>query len=822
MKKRIIFLVCFMLILLFPGCVFALTIDSVNLTPELDFTRFAPYNVTANITNTSVLNSVQVNISGINGEGCVFWDFYVNGSCASEILNFEMNYSASEGLWKKTNIFPDYIYPEIFFAPSEIAWYNEPSEIETWRRNYHLFNFTNSFEMVENMSFWIEFNALATNDRNSNQLFVYVVGNGSNQIDLDYFESDWRNKENTELVATFSRDDVFHHHHGGNDTDPGNSSHKLVTLSTNSDGTIGSKGLNLSEFFWVVLYQDSVNINRGWNLRYQDSSLCENQNAWFIGDRSGGGTWNTPLWQNGCPDVHIHIARDNNETRDGINITVIVSNETDTDLFSEAFYFGEITNLPPTPTSFITPVVGGVYNDSINITWNPSSDPNNDVITYNISLLNSSGGFNQTLNVTEELFFFWDLANISDGKYGLRIEICDQEALCVNSTLGGNFTIERVEDLDSLLEISIVSNNSRSYNLARAGDLVNLRFVSTGNLNNPSVEFFSGGHPVNNNVTLINDSIEYNATYIVNSSDSDGEKTFIISADNLNQTYTYSTDGSIVLVDNSGPTISLISPVNNSFILSNSINFTFNVTDLIAIDYCNLTLNGEFKGSLQNASRNSTNGIFVSSLSPGFYNWTIYCVDYIENEGTSEVLTFEIFEEEELVEEETTSRFSGYVPQMYYSDEKLPTEGNNFELRFNDKIKFTVRKTNHTLTMMQFNATHARVKIESEPMIVWLEKDVLYEFDLDNDSEMDVRVRYDGRDNFNRAKVFIQEIVYASEEESLITGEVVGDVEEDERFNWAFWLMLLLLILIVVGVVWYMVGISIRGKNLIKRTIKNR
>jgi hypothetical protein len=74
-----------------------------------------------------------------------------------------------------------------------------------------------------------------------------------------------------------------------------------------------------------------------------------------------------------------------------------------------------------------------------------------------------------------------------------------------------------------------------------------------------------------------------------------------------------------------------------------------------------------------------------------------------------------------------------------------------------DKIRFVARLKNHTLTLNQFNSTAARVLIQSNPINAYLQKGVLYEFDLNNDSIKEVRVRYGGM-NGTKAMMFIQEI----------------------------------------------------------------
>jgi predicted nucleic acid-binding Zn ribbon protein len=117
----------------------------------------------------------------------------------------------------------------------------------------------------------------------------------------------------------------------------------------------------------------------------------------------------------------------------------------------------------------------------------------------------------------------------------------------------------------------------------------------------------------------------------------------------------------------------------------------------------------------------------------------------------------------------------GYAPQTYYTDEFFQSKGNNFRLRYNDKINFVVNFTNHTLTINNFNSTIARVSIQSKPITAYLEKGILYEFDLNNNSVKDVRVRYDGMNN-TKAMIFIREIVHPKDNN-------IKSENEQESFN---------------------------------------
>lgn len=151
------------------------------------------------------------------------------------------------------------------------------------------------------------------------------------------------------------------------------------------------------------------------------------------------------------------------------------------------------------------------------------------------------------------------------------------------------------------------------------------------------------------------------------------------------------------------------------------------------------------------------------NLGLGNYTWDVSCTDNLGLIGTSETRSFTVNGQttEELSEANSAAQqtsSSGYAPQTYFGDNNLPRGGNNFNLRYHDRINFTVNFTNHTLTLNQFNSTTAEVLIQSEPIIAYLQKGVLYEFDVNKDGITDTMIRYDGPDR-NLARIFIQEIL---------------------------------------------------------------
>ncbi|MGD9129248.1 MAG: fibronectin type III domain-containing protein [Candidatus Woesebacteria bacterium] len=513
------------------------SISNITISPDLDISLFSPYTISADISNYSESDPVTIEINGINGDGGSNWDYYVDGTIASETLSFDMSF-VSGNTWQKTNIYPDYIYPEIFFAPSSITWNNTPSNIVIRRNNYHLLHFANSFSMVNEMSFWIEVNAIVK-AANSADLQVYLVKKDKS---ISFFQSDWRNSDDVELVGTISRDVDFHHQHTAN------SSHHLISLATNADGTIGSKSLDISDDFWIILYNTSPNNNRAWDLRYHGTSLCNNDNRWYMGDQI---RWLTTT-QAGCPDVHIHIARRPDGTIDGVEASITAGETTTT----EEFYFADLPNLAPNSTSFTYPL-GGTFEGNIEITWDPASDANGDSLTYNLYLLDSDGSVLSTLDTDLDVTnYTFDSTSVSDGTYGLKGSVCDDaiEPLCTDFFSENNFTVDNTDPIQTLSSIILSSNNADN-TLAITGNTVTITFVATGTISTPTVSIYSGGDEVNNSITTVNPSANnWTSSYQVDSSDTNGYVVFNISSPNLGAEYSETTDESYVVVNNPTPT----------------------------------------------------------------------------------------------------------------------------------------------------------------------------------------------------------------------------------------------------------------------------
>ncbi len=537
------FLLLFFLVLLI-GNVYAITINEITITPDLDISYFGRYQIDANITEYSG-NDVNLLVSAINGDGGTCWDYFVDGTCSSETPStYSMDYNETTGFWHYDRVYPDTIYPEIIFIDSPTNWNNAPSWVNLWRQNYHIFKMYNSFEMDSNMNLWIEFNTEPVSTNNSGDLFVYVVGAG---VPLSYFTSDWRDDSNTQLVGTISRNTAFNHDHTPSTHYV---RHHLIPITANPDGTIGTNHVNISDGnFYIVLYQDSTATNRGWNLAYKPTSLCDNTDNWFTANRTGG-NWNLPIHRSGCSDAHIHFAR--RETyNDGVNLEVTAVDGEDITTLDVNYYFAELPNLAPNETSFITPIPLATYDtNSIELSWNPATDPNNDDLTYDINYMDSDGNIFVIDNNFTDTNISWDVSALEDGNYLILGSVCDTEPLCTDFNLSDYFYINRSEPIYSLSTITIASNYFYT-DYAKVGSQINLSFISTGTLSEDlNVIFYANGVEVTGDINVTNNTNDYNATYVIQEEDDDGIVGFTISATNLDYDYFDTTDDSYVTIDN--------------------------------------------------------------------------------------------------------------------------------------------------------------------------------------------------------------------------------------------------------------------------------
>jgi len=233
------------------------------------------------------------------------------------------------------------------------------------------------------------------------------------------------------------------------------------------------------------------------------------------------------------------------------------------------------------------------------------------------------------------------------------------------------------------------------------------------------------------------------------------------------------------------PDVSFVSPTNQVYATNTILVNVTNSSYAISVWWNNGSANLTYTSSV------------TLTLPNGAYTFIVYANDSFGNLNSTNV-SFSVAVPAQA--EEGTTTGSSYSSQTYFTGNNFLAGGNNFNLRANEKIKFVVNFTNHTLTLNSFNFTTAKIKIESGIIVAYLEKGILKYFDLDNDSVNDLKIRYDGVNN-TQAIIFMQEIKYEKEKinSSVKVEEVIADADKKE-FNWNLsWLILLIVLILSIS-----------------------
>lgn len=298
---------------------------------------------------------------------------------------------------------------------------------------------------------------------------------------------------------------------------------------------------------------------------------------------------------------------------------------------TEVFLFDNLPNLPPSQTSFINPVPGGVYDGgsggtkTIAISWNPATDANGDQLKYDIYLLDQNGVQigSALVSSTTDTNFNWNIDLVANGEYSLKGVVCDEAPLCTTFTMSDNFVVQKALPIYSLSNIIINSNNVNSSSVAKKDDTVVLSFTATGDISSTiAATLYFGGAPSPASLTLAHIGNDWTATYIVTGAEAEGLVDFVISAENLDVPYSNTSDNSLVTIDLTKPTV-LSLPTAGTYDSPQSVTLTS--SDALIIKYTTT----EFPGCLAGTTYSSP----IIVMSPTII-WVSAC-DIAGNESTT-------------------------------------------------------------------------------------------------------------------------------------------------------------------------------------------
>ncbi len=421
---------------------------------------------------------------------------------------------------------------------------------------------------------------------------------------------------------------------------------------------------------------------------------------------------------------------------------------------------------------------------------------------FNITfqLTNSTGEVNSTTYSTSVVVINW--TGLPAGLYYYNVTVSDR-AGNINYTDTRVVTLDQTIPLISYATGTLANNSNVSQNYVfvnvsiTEANFANITFQLTNSTGEVNSTTYSASVVVINWTSLSDGSYYYNVTVRDR-------------AGNINSTLTR-----VLNLDVVAPSITLVEPVNSTSSTTNAYNFTFNVSDSNIITDCSLILDDTIINSLTTLDNGGTNGMYNSSLSVASHTWSVNCTDNAGNIANSSRynLTITASTSQTTVESNTqpvrdNGVSGGYISNVYYANEQFNSDGNSYSLKLSDRIRFAVDLTNHTLTLNKFNSSGAQVTIQSKPMVVYLEKGVEAEFDLNYDGVNDVTIKYEGVHLLSRkAKLFIQkkiptkvqpvqqeEIVIQSNSPSLEEKLVISpEVKSERKKNYTSYLIILII-----------------------------
>ncbi len=252
-----------------------------------------------------------------------------------------------------------------------------------------------------------------------------------------------------------------------------------------------------------------------------------------------------------------------------------------------------------------------------------------------------------------------------------------------------------------------------------------------------------------------------------------GSTLYQLNADNI----------SLITNDFLAPNVSFTSPTNQTYTTSTIIVTISNSSDASSVWWNNGTANLTYTSSV------------TLTLSNGGYRFIAYANDSSGNLNSTPI-SFNVNVAASSAAAQSSS--FGDSQKIYVINEQSLKEGRFYSMHISDKINFVINFTNHTLTLNQFNATIAKITINSNPIFASLGKNNLYQFDTDNNSIDDINVRYDGI-NKSKAIIFIQSLQknISSENDSSASEEFSPD-ETSNKNNLSFAIVIIFILFILI------------------------
>jgi len=545
-------------------------------------------NITYNITDPSGVNQSTITI------------FYKTNSSTSDCLSY-VNGTATPCGWENktyhSNSSDSYLFT---FLDNEVypATYNFPERsLELTNHSVYVLSQPNDMLKIRlfNVSNQKEYGLfeIMANTSNTRELQFYYCN--SSYVDGTVFTSPY-------CTGFYILDNAVPYNHSHSNY----SQHHTIPFAMNkTSGKIGDVYVTPVSYFVI---RPTLIGSGSWNVYYISnvSRPDTTQTSANVG----------VAWANfsGTVDSHLHQYDGSDAFR-----YYVCANDTlgNGNCSGERYDYINLTGIPPTSPDVYSPT-NTTYSGNISINYTASISPNGyNISHYNITLLNSDGTFNKTIqsNNSLNLSYLWDSTSSADGVYIIKVEGCDVLGQC-SYGLSENFTVDNTKPSITLnyppqgylTNQTSINFNWTAYDNIDTSPTCNLTIDSSVNASNiPS----PNGTATNYTVSGFSDGIHYwNVTCW-----DDAYNT------NTSETRNFT-------VDTTAPTLSIQSPMNTTYNVSTiNLNYTTSNGD---IDTCWYSLDGGAATPLATCQN-----ITLPVLADGYHNVTVYVNDTANNIGSA-------------------------------------------------------------------------------------------------------------------------------------------------------------------------------------------
>lgn len=474
-----------------------------------------------------------------------------------------------------------------------------------------------------------------------------------------------------------------------------------------------------------------------------------------------------------------------------------------------------VSNTDENLTSNITQVnftlpSGLIFTSGTNDTSSSSS-----TFTNTSTVLSWENSQGLILNQSIQSFLF-NVSAQTPGEYNISLALSNSTAI-----QNSNVTLT-VNDTTSPSSVEIISPSAISSNLSQSSIFINVTAQDNYQIDTITVNLY-------NSTTLVNSTTGSSSPYALNVTSLAEEIYYVnVTVNDSTNNINYSTTKTIVL-DTTSPNItSLESPLPNQSITGSTLNFTFNVSDNRYLSSCNLYLNGTLSLNSSSITNGTTNSIYNSSLSAGFYTWNVSCTDSSGNVGVSNVRNFTLTASEVEEETTTTSSSSSSGGGSTFTRGGIPLSEKNLKDGYKTIIRseiwnanFNLNGQKHTIKTDEITNDYIILTVSSTPKTLKIAPGSIGKVDVDDDGVYDLSIEV--VDIANKiASIFIKSIDEVVPEESLESNKQASPSEEssnnneeslkdksqeiisekDSNSNW-FVIIAIIIILIVIGAVYY-------------------